>query len=87
MGKLSTIDKKHFEPAEVKTYDFNAIASKAKTTKSSKFANPLSKRKKGTTVDESSDSFVDDDTDILNNDEVNIDPIKYNKGLNRKKNN
>ena len=87
MGKLSTIDKKHFEPAEVKTYDFNAIASKAKTTKSSKFANPLSKRKKGTTVDESSDSFADDDTDILNNDEVDIDPIKYNKGLNRKKNN
>ncbi len=86
MGKLDFIDQKHLVPAKEKSYNFNIYSNRNKDSKSSsKFASPFSKGRTVTSVDDSPDSFADDDTDILNNDEVSIDPIKYNPGLYNKK--
>ena len=88
MGNLDFIDNKHFQPNPDKFFDFNALVNKSKLRKSSsKIANPFNKKNTGsnTSVDDHPYSFEDDDTDIFNNDETSIDPIKYNKGLNFKK--
>lgn len=88
MGKLDFIDKKHYDPVQDKFYDFNAFSHKARNVKdSSKFTNPFTKDKAKVSVDDHPDSFADDDTNIFNNDETSIDPIKYNTGLRRKKDN
>lgn len=84
LGKLDFIDKKHFEPVQEKQYNFNTYLNK-KEKSSSKFANPFAKNKSKTSVDENLDSFADDDTDIFNNDETSIDPIKYNTSIGRRK--
>ena len=85
MGNLDFIEPKHLQPAQEKKYDFNSLISKSKSGhSSSKFANPFSKAKQGESVDEAADSFEDDDTDIFNNDETSIDPVKYNTGITKK---
>ena len=85
MGKLDFIDRKHLQPSQDKKYDFNSYANKTKSSSSSKFADPFARRDKDTSVDDSHDSFEDNDTNIFNNDETSIDPIKYNTGLRKKK--
>lgn len=90
MGKLDFIDKKHLIPSKEKSYNFNYYSNRSKSKDdklSSKFGSPFNKRKAGTSVEDSPDSFADDDTDILNNDEVSINPIKYNTGFNKKNKN
>lgn len=78
MGTVDFIDKKHYSGYNIKQYDFlkankktNNLVSKLMGTQKQEEYDPNRK------VHNHPTSFEDDDLDILNNNEVNIDPVKY----------